>query len=263
MKLGERVPSLGTATLAHKILSVNENVSFRSKCEAAYETTEKLGDDPWIVARGAVQQPSSGTDLVSTEATTINNKGVVHGYYCCGLFGDQGFKRTSTDTITEVNTPDTNGIYGNNDFGDLVGTYWNGPPGHAENFKYVNGVTTTTSDYAPTDINNVRRIVGVGVANNLSGVIVDANGSQTVFNPTGSQWTVPFAINESGHVVSCYIDGSSRWHWFLRYPNATIITLDIAGAGDTCAYGINDSNQIVGYYEDAGGGYHSYVDLSR
>jgi hypothetical protein len=200
----------------------------------------------------------------STEATAINNKGEVHGYYCCGFFGNQGFKRTPTGTITEVNTPDTNDIYGTNDVGNLVGTYWVGQPGHVENFIYFAGNTTALTEIAPTDINNRWSYIGVGGSSGLSGTVLDLTGTwpQAFFDPAGSQWTVPFGINESRHIVGCYLVGGT-WRSFLRYPDSTIVDISFPGATSSCAYGINDSNQIVGSYEDAGGNIYSYVDLSR
>jgi uncharacterized membrane protein len=117
---------------------------------------------------------------------------------------------------------------------------------------------------APLDINNMGRFVGVGGASGTSGVIYDQNDNlQDEFDPLGSHWTLVFGINESGHVVGCYLDSIWRWHGFLRYPDRTLRDISFPRAINSCAYGINDSNQIVGYWESGNGSYHSYVDLSR
>lgn len=203
----------------------------------------------------------------STEATAINNQGVIHGNYCCGYWGDRGIVRPLVGTIVTVDTPNTNNIYGSNDSGDLVGIHWVGPPGQAANFKYVNGVTTILTDLAPPlDINNMKRIVGEGPFDlGYPGVIMDENGAITHVYPPGATATMLSGINESGHIVGCYKDSSAAWHAFLRYPDGTLQNINVpASATSSCALGINDSNQIVGYYlGTAWGSYSAFVDLAR
>jgi uncharacterized membrane protein len=106
------------------------------------------------------------------------------------------------------------------------------------------------------------RIVGVSL--DYEGYLLDENGALIdTFNPTGSTWTVPWNINESGTIVGHYEDNAFVHHGFTRKPDGTLTIVDdiVSGATDTALYGINDSGQIVGYYVDSQGSYHGFVDL--
>ena len=50
-----------------------------------------------------------------------------------------------------------------------------------------------------------------------AGFVRAPNGAMTIFNPPGSEYTSPFAINPAGAVTGYFCDGSGC-HGFLRDP---------------------------------------------
>jgi hypothetical protein len=83
---------------------------------------------------------------------------------------------------------------------------------------------------------------------------VQTRMEQTIisFDPPGSTYTIPTAINQSGEVAGYYTtDGNTgEAHGFLRQPGGTIVAFDPPGSTGTLAYGINTSGMIVGHYVD-------------
>ena len=57
------------------------------------------------------------------------------------------------------------------------------------------------------------------------------NGTITEFDPTGSIFTNPNAIDEPGEITGFYVDANGVGHGFLRTPDGTITTFDAPGAG--------------------------------
>lgn len=218
---------------------------------------DTMGTVQSIVYDGPIE---AGGFYYLTETTAINNKGEVHGYYCCDYYGDGSYMWNPSGQDVPANYPNSysTDVYGNNDAGDLVGnaatdSFWGG-------FKRFSGNFSEVTVGGPIDINNMRRMVGV--YDDENGFLTDENGNLVAtFQPTGSTWTYPMNINESGQIVGHYMDSGWNWHGFIRKPDGTITTVDIAGATDTGFLGINDSGQIVGYYVDSQGSYYGFVDL--
>jgi uncharacterized membrane protein len=72
---------------------------------------------------------------------------------------------------------------------------------------------------------------------------------QTIRFPGAAQ-TMPFSINNAGHTVGFYSNGSSQSGFLLR--NGSYSTIVVPGALHTQLRGINDAGQIVGAYYMAG-----------
>ena len=88
----------------------------------------------------------------------------------------------------------------------------------------------------------------------------------TLNDPSGTNGTFPFDINDVGQIVGVFQDSSSVQHGFL-YSNGTYTTLNDPSAGTpngvgglgTYANSINDSGQIVGLYADGTGVVHGFI----
>jgi uncharacterized membrane protein len=72
------------------------------------------------------------------------------------------------------------------------------------------------------------------------------------FEVPNSTSTVPYAINPAGQIAGVYavtVGNSSVFLGFLRQPDGTISTFDVAGAhGYVVPLGIDPAGEIVGYY---------------
>ena len=77
------------------------------------------------------------------------------------------------------------------------------------------------------------------------------NGSFTYFDAPGSNYTVPWAITNSGTVGGWFLDASGSSHGFLRDRKGAFTQIDFPGAIFTTVYGLNENGDIVGSYRDA------------
>jgi len=212
-------------------------------------------------------QVEEGGSLDYVEATGINNKGEVTGYYCCGYWGDRGFRRDVNGSYTQTTDSnwETNDNWGNNDAGKMVGMAWT-YAGQRIGYILIGSTGTQTGDDITQDINNMDRTAGyyqTGVYPAVfHGVYYNGNGRQT-FDYPGADSTEVYGINESGQIVGCYqTDGGLTYRGFFRDSDGTVVQIHPFGADGSCATGINDSGQIVGYYWNSTG-WFGFVDLSR
>jgi hypothetical protein len=58
----------------------------------------------------------------------------------------------------------------------------------------------------------------LGSATTAVGYLWSPGGTFTTFNPPGSTFTAPFAINPKGVITGEYFDASDTAHGFLRIP---------------------------------------------
>jgi hypothetical protein len=88
-------------------------------------------------------------------------------------------------------------------------------------------------------------------ADGVGGYLWSPDGTFTTFNPPGSTYMSPFAINPAGAITGYYCEGTRGCHGFLRCPDGTFTTFD--GPGSTFTYGvaINSSGVITGAFNDA------------
>ena len=92
-----------------------------------------------------------------------------------------------------------------------------------------------------------------------AGFVRAPNGAMTIFNPPGSEYTSPFAINPAGAVTGYFCDGSGC-HGFLRDPRGAITAFDPPSSFFTFATDINSAGAIIGSYYDANGA-HGFLRL--
>jgi uncharacterized protein (TIGR03437 family) len=146
-------------------------------------------------------------------------------------------------------------------------------------------------------INDRGQVVGNSFATNPSTGFLDTGGSFSSVYFSGSQYTSPAGIDNSGQIVGSYYNGV--FNGFLEtkgsfaplnypgafltfasginnlgqivgyfnntsagflYSNGTFSVIAVPGATHTSAAGINDSGQIVGQYVDSQGVSHGFLD---
>ena len=86
------------------------------------------------------------------------------------------------------------------------------------------------------------------------------DGTFITFNPPGSEFTAPFAINPAGAILGYYYD-TVGCHGFLRAPDGSIATFDPPGSTFTYGTAINPGGVITGGFEDASGVPHGFVRI--
>lgn len=83
------------------------------------------------------------------------------------------------------------------------------------------------------------------------------NNTVTTFSIPGAVTTSLSSINNQGHIVGHYKDGTtSQYHGFL-YADGVLSLIDYPGAYDTFPLDINDNGQIVGHFKASSDSYVS------
>ncbi|MGH8093133.1 MAG: hypothetical protein ACREIF_06640 [Chthoniobacterales bacterium] len=193
--------------------------------------------------------PAAGTCTTScgtigngqgTRAYAINLFGQVTGFFTDNSARCHGYVRAPNGTFTQIDAPD-------------AGT---GP--------FPQG--TFPSEFTPMGLNLLGVITGFYVdANSVQhGFVRASNGSITEFDPTGSIFTNPNAIDDLGDITGFYVDASGVGHGFLRTFGGTITTFDAPGAGKaagqgTFGVGLTLNREIEGVYVDASGVLYGFV----
>jgi hypothetical protein len=165
---------------------------------------------------------SPGSPAHQTFPYSINNNGVIAGYYTFGSgLTPHGFVRAADGTITTFDPP-------------------NLPLG---------GATFALS------INAAGAIVGYYLGGKFPftnhGFVRDPQGNFTFFDPPGSTSTIADTINIGGAIAGDYYDASNVKHGFVRLDDGTLISFDPPGSIATTVVGINASGAIAGYFQVA------------
>lgn len=126
-------------------------------------------------------------------------------------------------------SPGTTGLYYNNALGTIVGAYQDG------NNAWHGFLRTIDGHYT----------------------IIDAPGAgTTAYRGTGGPG---LNLNDLGAVTGTYVDATGARHGFLRTPDGSYTTIDVApGVGWTWANAINLAGEIAGNYTDANG-WHNFL----
>jgi hypothetical protein len=179
-----------------------------------------------------------------TRAYAINLFGEITGFYTDNSGRCHGYVRAANGTFTQIDAPD-------------AGT---GP--------FPQG--TFPSEFTPMGINLLGGITGFYVDANAvqHGFVRAPGGTISEFDPTGSVFTNPNAIDDVGEITGFYVDASGVGHGFLRTLGGTITTLDAPGAGTgagqgTFGVGLTLNREIEGVYVDANGVLHGFVRSNR
>ena len=206
-----------------------------------------------------------------TQPTAITPAGAVVGAYCdaptCSFpTANKGFLRTPSGTFTTFSPPPGSFIYaaiynpggpppGVNPAGVIAGTYIFTPFTEHGFLRTPDG-TFTTFDPPGSIFTEVTAInqAGVIIGDFNNGVASHAflrtpDGTITTFDqPPFTGDTLAFAINPAG-VISGAGDGGP----FLRYPNGTFITYEIARAFFVSPISLNPAGAVTGFFADPSG----------
>jgi uncharacterized membrane protein len=163
---------------------------------------------------------------VNTEVLAINPKGTIVGDYCSSGVC-YGFLRTPDGTVTDIDVP-------------------GGSCGAALPIGGINPAGAIAGAYSDPSCS-----VGHGFLRTPGGTII-------TFDPAGSIFTQPSAINPAGAITGYFYPGSTE-HGFLRTPDGAIVTFDPPGSFGTFATAINPAGVIIGDFGDANGVYHGFV----
>ena len=177
-----------------------------------------------------------------TRAYAINPSGVITGFFTDNSARCHGFLRAPDGTFTQIDAADAG-----------AGPF---PQG------------TFPSEITPMGINPAGAITGFYVdANSAQHGFVRAPGGQiTEFDPTGSIFTNPNAIDQLSDITGFYFDANFVGHGFLRTPDGTITSFDAPGAdhtpgsgNGTFGVGLIPNGEIEGVYVDVNGVLHGFV----
>lgn len=182
---------------------------------------------------------------ITSNALAINNDGVIAGYYLDASAQSHGFLRAADGTFTTIDVPGA------------------GTGGGA--FTPFGSLFQGTAANA---INQAGTITGLWVdANFLAhGFVRAKDGTLTSFDPPGSVFTFPGAINPAGEIAGYWCDFSTC-HGFLRTAEGAITSFDPPGSvftfetpdNNQVHVGINPAGAITGGYTDTNGASHGFV----
>ena len=188
----------------------------------------------------------------------INAAGDVVGYYqtdATDFNTAQALEIVSgvPQTITIPTSTGDRRAFGNNDAGDVAGSFSNlGSRG----FERISGAFSTIDYPGATQGTTIRGLNNLG---DLAGEYDDATGQhgfvriggvfQTIDVP-GATLTTVRAINDSGQMAGFYQDGSGILHGFTSNDGVTFTTIDHPdpAALNTLVGGINNSGDVVGVW---------------
>ena len=212
---------------------------------ACLQTRGKQGASRMTTPRVATNTTNAGTFVIfdvpgatSTNPAGINNQGAVTGQYADagGLW--HSFLRTSDGTITPFDPPGAT-CSPTQPFCTFPNSGGIAPDGT------IVGIDITTLDFS--------------VAH---GFLRAPNGTFTLFDPPGSLFTLPLAINPAGVVTGNSFRSTGGSHGFLRAPNGTFTTFDPLGSTFTQPDAINPAGTVTGQFFDARGVDHGFLRTS-
>lgn len=179
----------------------------------------------------------------------------------CAAYGDM---ITTVDFPAAVSTS----VYGINNLGQIVGSYFDGSQYHA--FLNSGGVFSTVTDpgliaspyaYYAAGINDSGAItLNSEGTSGLFNAAVDNSGSFSSIHYPGSSFTGAGGINKSGEIVGFFSDTSNEFAQAFSYIGGAFTVLDDPGATQTLASGVDSAGDIVGYDTDSSG-YHGFLDV--
>jgi len=232
--------------------------------------------------------PTPQNPALQTQLTGLNDRGIVVGYFYNtnnGVPVDNQFGFYEKDGVfTEVNNPNTPGLFGNpnpapgvlienqligvNDHNIAVGFY-NDASGNSHGYTYhiktgkfsaniddPSGVSTVTAA-----ISNKGDIAGFYTdAGSVIHGFLDKHGAFTTVDAPGATETELLGLNDRGIAVGFDIVNGVTHGIIYNTKKGTFITLDDPNAsGSTVFNGINDKGDIVGFYTDAAGNTHGLL----
>ncbi len=213
-------------------------------------------------------------DLTGTQATGINDAGVVVGDYFEGYGGNEAqgslgfiFQNGSYTTVSDpLASPIGTFISAINNPGEIAGYYIDSNV-HFHGFLYDDGVYTPIEmpgegviSTIPLAINNVGTVAGFyKIASGINEGFLYKDGIYTnVSDPNGVDGTEIQSINDAGEAVGVYFDAQGQHHGF-EYSNGVYTTIDPPQAAEVYVGEINNAGEIVGDYQDSSNVFHGFI----
>jgi hypothetical protein len=232
--------------------------------------------------------PSHQNPAEQTQLTGLNDNGIVVGYFYNtnrGVPFDNQFGFFEKDGVfTEVNNPNTPGLFGNpkpphgvlienqligvNDHNIAVGFY-NDASGNSHGYTYdiATGKFSANID-DPSGVSTVTAAINIngniaGFFTDAEGIIhgfLDNHGVFTTVDAPGATETQLLGLNDNGIAVGFDVVNGVTHGIIYNTQTKTFTTLDDPNAsGSTIFNGINDKGEIVGFYTDAAGNTHGLL----
>jgi hypothetical protein len=219
---------------------------------------------------------------VQTQATGINNAGVISGFWSGTNTGNgdanYGFVRLPIGKTHEFFGVVTPGASNNPAFDQTDGVnnknvavgFSTSASGVLSGFTYTVSTATYTTIRIPGatgtqafGINDAGETCGAYITSTATGGFV-SNAAGTVvtkFSVPGSTNTQLFGINNEGVAVGAFVDSNMIAHGLYYTPsNGNWVQVDNPnGPLGTVLNGLNNKGQIVGFYTDAAGNVHGML----
>ncbi len=196
---------------------------------------------------------------------SVNPAGDITGTYFDASFGEHGFLRTPDGTFTTIDFPGAffTEALAINPAGVIVGDFCNAVTCFQGFLRTPDGTFTVINANAgiPNDINPAGAITGSAADGSGRGYLRSPDGTFITFNPPGSTFTEPTAINAAGAITGFHQDAHFVAHGFVRAPDGTFITFDPPGSTFTFPTAINPGGVITGVFSDASGALHEFVRI--
>lgn len=231
---------------------------------------------------------SAQNPALQTQLTGLNDRGTIVGYFYNtnnGVPVDNQFGFYEKDGVfTEVNNPNTPGLFGNpnpaagviienqligvNDHNIAVGFY-NDASGNSHGYTYdIKTGKFSANINDPSAVSTVTAAINdkgdiAGFFTDAGGTIhgfLDRHGAFTTVDPPGATETELLGLNDHGIAVGFDVVNGVTHGIIYDSKTGTFTTLDDPNAsGFTLFNGINDKGDIVGFYQDATGNTHGLL----
>jgi hypothetical protein len=217
-------------------------------------------------------------DLTFNQLLGINNQGLIAGYYGSGAAGhpNKGFVLRSPFAQGDFGSENFPGaaqtqVTGLNDTGTSVGFYSTMNSMNTANDNNIgfwradgryHSVSFPTRNNAMPSVN---QLLGVNDTGTAVGFYNDAKGNAhgyaynlrtrrfKVITVHGATSLTATADNNMGAVAGFYMTAKGATDAFIQFHGGKTVTIAMAGASATQAFGLNDAGEVVGTYTTGAG----------
>jgi hypothetical protein len=216
----------------------------------------------WVAAaaHAATYTTFDPAGSIFTRPSSINDAGVITGFYGKSLFVFHGFIRAADGTITsfEAGRGGSTVPVGIDGQGRIYGSFTN--KHLSATYGFVRQADGTITRFHPEHSKSTR-VTAMDAAAGATGYyrndqgdigfLLSLDGRLTKFSAPGSSRTYPMAINSNGVIAGEYVDGDAHGHCFLRTPDGQFTSFDPPRSLSwSDALTINADGVIAGNYKN-------------